>query len=414
MSFDELDDDVALAPDHTPAAARTDNNAIVLTRSVSQIQAALAELDKIAAALPEIEANHPIDLVFDVTTTKGMAEAIAHRAAWRDPRVAVEKYRKTAKSPALLLGKAIDARAAWLKERLEAGEIPADEQIQAELTRKAEEKQARINAEAGRVIAIQEALAEISMAAMVAGKTSAEIAERLDTMKATQLDPLVYQEMMPQAQEARIAAIGKLEQGLKAAQWDEAEAARRAAEAEALRVQREQEDAERARVAEAQRVEAQRLQEAADRIAAQEREAAERQRVQQAEIDRQRAELAELRAAAAKELEARDSQQVLKAEAPAPDATDRDAPVTASPSVGSMGAGQPADAGAIPALGTLNAGHICKRLGFVLTVDFITNDLGIPPTTTEKRATLWTEAQFQAICLALIEHIAKVRDGVAA
>lgn len=38
-------------------------------------------------------------------------------------------------------------------------------------------------------------------------------------------------------------------------------------------------------------------------------------------------------------------QQVLKAEAATPDATDRSAPAIASPSVGSMGAGQPADAG---------------------------------------------------------------------
>lgn len=39
------------------------------------------------------------------------------------------------------------------------------------------------------------------------------------------------------------------------------------------------------------------------------------------------------------------SQQVLKAEAETPDATDRDTPAISSPSVGSMGAGQPADAG---------------------------------------------------------------------
>lgn len=40
-----------------------------------------------------------------------------------------------------------------------------------------------------------------------------------------------------------------------------------------------------------------------------------------------------------------DSQQVLKAEAATPDATDRDAPATTSPVGGPMGAGQPAAAG---------------------------------------------------------------------
>ena len=47
MSFDELGDDVALAPDATPPKAPNDGNAIVITNSVSQIQGALAELDKI-------------------------------------------------------------------------------------------------------------------------------------------------------------------------------------------------------------------------------------------------------------------------------------------------------------------------------------------------------------------------------
>lgn len=43
--------------------------------------------------------------------------------------------------------------------------------------------------------------------------------------------------------------------------------------------------------------------------------------------------------------EGRDSQQVLKAEGASPDATDREIPAMASPGVGPMGAGQPADAG---------------------------------------------------------------------
>ncbi len=43
--------------------------------------------------------------------------------------------------------------------------------------------------------------------------------------------------------------------------------------------------------------------------------------------------------------ERQDSQHVLKAEAARPDATDREEPATASPGVGPMGAGQPADAG---------------------------------------------------------------------
>ena len=63
-------------------------------------------------------------------------------------------------------------------------------------------------------------------------------------------------------------------------------------------------------------------------------------------------------------------------------------------------------------VGTLNAAYICKRLGFVLTVEFITSTLGIAPVSTERRATLWTERQFDEICSALIRHIvaAKVNE----
>ena len=50
-------------------------------------------------------------------------------------------------------------------------------------------------------------------------------------------------------------------------------------------------------------------------------------------------------AAPAPDTSAPGSQQVLKAEAARPDATDRETPDTASPGVGPMGAGQPADAG---------------------------------------------------------------------
>ena len=50
-------------------------------------------------------------------------------------------------------------------------------------------------------------------------------------------------------------------------------------------------------------------------------------------------------AAPALDTSAPGSQQVLKAEAARPDATDRETPDTASPGVGPMGAGQPADAG---------------------------------------------------------------------
>lgn len=437
MSFDDLSDDVALAPaDH--ATPQKDGNAVVITKSVSQIQAALAELDKIAETLPDLHANHPVDLVFDVTTTKGMAEAVAHRAAWREPRIAVEKYRKTAKSPVLVLGKAIDARAAWLTERLEAGELPVHEQIKVEEARKAQEKADREAAEFGRVVAMQEAVGEIAMLAMVNGMPSAKIAERLAALSIEALDIKVYQEMMPQAEAARTAAVTKLEQALKAAQWDEAEAKRRDDEAERLRAEQAEADAERARVSAAQAEEAKRLQEARDMIAKAEREAAERIEAERKKLVAERAAwLAEQEAAkpaaaaiaqtpapagyvepatvmtttaAAPYTEGRDSQHVVKAEpaTTSADATDRENPADASPSVGSMGVGQPADAGAIRDNGRrLSAGEICRKLGFVVTVEFL-RKLGFEPAERDRASSKYRECDLPAIGVALIAHIQKM------
>jgi hypothetical protein len=270
--------------------APADKAAVAIRQNIAQVESALSEFDKISAGLAELQAKYPPDLVYDVTTTKGMAEAVAHRAAWRDPRILVEKYRKTAKAPVLALGKDIDARAAWITEQLLVGETPVHEQIKAEEARKEAEKQARINAEFGRVQAIQEAIAEIHMEVMaVSGKNSDAIAVALQDLQQRKLDPLVYQEQMAQAEQARTSAVAKLETALQAQRWNEAEAAKLAAEraelAELRAAAAEQKRKDEAAAAEARKVEDARI-------------AAERQ-AQEAEMAAQRAEQKRLDAEAA-------------------------------------------------------------------------------------------------------------------
>lgn len=126
----------------------------------------------------------------------------------------------------------------------------------------------------------------------------------------------------------------------------------------------------------------------------------------------------------------REAQQVLKAEAATPDATDRVTPVIASPSVGSMGAGQPADAGpagnVVPLRATapviapapatppsLKLGQISERLGFTVTADFL-KVLGFEVAATDKSAKLYHEADFTHICAALVNHINSVQARQAA
>lgn len=261
-----LDDEVGFdepAADERPrdiAAPTTDRNAVVISNDLTRVQNALNELDRVAASLPEIAKQFPPDVVYEITTTKGMEAAKAHRAAWRDPRITVEKARSMAKAPILALGKNIDARAARLKEQLLIGETPIDQLIKAEEARREEARQAKINAEMGRVMAIQEALSEIALDVQIAcNKTSADIQALLDRMRTTEPDPLVFQEQIDQARAAWAAGIGKLETAHKAKLWDEEqEAQRAAAEAERKR-QQEAEDAERARIAAEQAAEAKRL-----------------------------------------------------------------------------------------------------------------------------------------------------------
>ncbi len=319
MSLDEMNDDVALAPDNEPAVDRT---AAPIRRNLAHLESSLTEFDRIAEGLAALHKAHPADLVFDVSTTKGMAEAVAHRAAWRDPRIAVEKYRKAAKAPVIALGKDIDARATWLTEQLLIGETPVHEQIKAEEARKAQERADREAAEFGRVMAMQEAVGEIAMSAMVNGQHSTIIADKLRALREQTLDPKVYQEMMPQAEAARTAALAKLEQAIKAAQWDEAEAQRKSVEAGAALAAQIAADKERARISAEQASEAKRLQEARDMIAKADREARE-------QMEAERKKLAAEKAAWLAEQEAAKPKPVA---APAPVvATVGTAPAVSSP-----------------------------------------------------------------------------------
>lgn len=389
MSYEELSDDTALTVD----TKQPDNTATSIRRSIASVESSLSEFDKIVAGLADLQQRYPVDLVYDVSTTKGMAEAVAHRAAWRDPRIATEKFRKTAKQPLLTLGKDIDARAAWITEQLLAGETPVHEQIKAEEARKAKERADREAAEFGRILAMQEAVGEIAMAAMVNGLGSEGIAARLEALRTEALDPKVFQEMMPQAEAARAAAITKLEQAVKAAQWDEAQAKARADEAERARVAHAHADAERARVSAAQAEEEKRLKEARDMIEKAQRDFDEKLAAERAVIAAERAAwLAEQEAAKPKAAE-----PTIAAEKPVITVELDDTPAFVPP---------------VDAIPTLKLGTICERLGFQLRGDFIEVTLGILGSRLLSGSrVLWHEEDFPAICDALIKHIKAVTSA---
>lgn len=240
---------------------------------------AIAEYSPTTAALAELH-SRLAGVAYDVSTGKGMDVARRDRAEVRDLRVALEKKRVELKAPALERSRLIDAEAKRITAELLELETPIDEQIKAEEQRKEAEKQARINAEFGRVQAIQEALSELHMEAMVPGKSAYFIAARLEQVRTMTLDPLVFQEQMAQAEVARAMAVGKLETALKAQQW---------AEVEAAKVEAERRELAELRAAQAEQKQKDELAAAALRKAEDERLAAERAQ-QAAELAAERAE----------------------------------------------------------------------------------------------------------------------------
>jgi hypothetical protein len=267
-----------------------------LTSSISKVQGEVAAFDRIAAGIAAIEAAHPKTLVVDVSTTTGMKQAIAGRAAYRDPRIAVEKARKAAKAPVLELGKQIDAFAVNLEATLREGEDNYDSQIKAEEARKEAERAAKAEAERARVAAIQSRIAAFNVPPQVASSDAATIRD-FDIPNVEAMDVGDdFQEFKPQAEAAKSAALETLRKMLDAATHREAEQARIKAEQEAEAARIAEERAELARL----RAESEaREREAAAARAEQERKDREARETAERE---QAATLAAERAAQAEEL----------------------------------------------------------------------------------------------------------------
>ncbi len=272
-------------------------DAAAMKAGIATVQTAIVEFDKIAAGLAALEAAHPKDVACDVRTAAGMKQAIAGRAAYRSPRIALEAARKAAKAPLLTTGREIDAFAKSVEKRLLEGESHYDDQIKAEESRKEAEREAKIEAERERVAGIQERIAELRGHPSLPMQ-SALIAEHISDLRAIVVDES-FQEFMVQAEAVRTQGIARLQALHDEALAREQEAKRLADEAAALAAERA--ELERQRVEdERQRTEARRID--AERVAAEE---AERKRVQAIEDAR----LAEERRIAREKQEAEDAER---------------------------------------------------------------------------------------------------------
>lgn len=390
----------------------------------------IAEYNRTAAALAGLR-GRLVGVVYDVTTTAGMTAAKKDRAEVRDLLVGIEKERVRIKAPALERCRLIDAEAKTITAELEALKKPIDEQIKAEERRREEEKQAKINAEFARVEAIQTAIHELHMEAVVTGKSAEFIAARLAQVQATALDPLVYQEQMPQAQLARQQVLEKLSTSLMAAKFAEAEAAKleadRAELAELRRLAAEQKrkDEEAEAVRRAAAAAEQRAQAAA--LAEAQRNLDEANAELQAKLDKIAADEkakadAELAAAKAAELAAQPqiagpaqelSPEEAMAQIEAVFAEDFEYDLAKHAGVPEALQAAGAAAAPVPAEeATLKLGDLNASLGAGITMSeaFVCQTLGIPKADVPGRAVLFRPSQRNQILEALAEHCLKLRD----
>lgn len=189
----------------------------------------IVEYSETACALAELKQKFGL-VVFDVSTKKGMDEAKVARAELRGYRVNLETMRKNIKAPALERCRLIDAEAKDITLKLEALEDPITDQIKNEEDRKEQEKQARLQAEIARVTKLRERISAFTELVDTVKPTADACQEMLVRMKGIKIDD-TFEELQPDAQQSKDAAMFRLQNLF--AQYTASEA-----EAEQIRIDR--------------------------------------------------------------------------------------------------------------------------------------------------------------------------------
>lgn len=322
------------------------------------------------------------DLVLDLPNQAKVDDAIAMRNRLiKTPVAEIRKITKAVKSSLDQGSKRAGANLDALVAKFDAADT-LTAQIDAAQTRIDEEKEAARLKEEARIQKHRDALAKLAEPAercRQADMTAERIAKGIALVSAIAIDREAWEEFADKAEAQKAVTLERMQALHAAAVAAEAEAARLAAEkaeqerkaaelkAEADRLAAERAEFERQKAelqAEKDRVaaEAKAKADEAARVLLEQQEAVARaeQAERDAEAQRQADALANSRVESEQSVKdailqreaqtaetnttEQGSQQVLKAEASTPDATDRDAPASTSPSVGSMGAGQAADA----------------------------------------------------------------------
>lgn len=262
------------------------------------IERALVEFSAVEAGLAVLRNDYQ-NVVYDVATTAGMADAKAARLTLREPRYEIERIRKSAKAPLLALGKKLDSDAARITAEIEKLEGPIDAQIKAEEARKEAEKQAKIEAEQKRVADIHDRIEELrGCQTLTPASGSRLISEHISDLEALPVDD-TFAEFRQQAEDAKAAGLARLNALCDAAVAHEQEQDRikaERAELERLRAEQAKRDAEeRAKLAaeaeEQRKAQAERDAEAAAELRKEREKIAAEQAAQKAILDAEQARL---------------------------------------------------------------------------------------------------------------------------
>lgn len=406
----------------------------------------MAKLDLQAVALAQFGAAHAAakaatekltGVVHDLSTPTKLADAksLRHRLI-NVPLADARKVSAGLKSKLTAVSRAVGTELAAIETAFQTAENLITPQIDEAQAKLDEEARIRREAEAARVQKHRDNLAKLAEPAercRQPGMTAERIANGIAAVSAIVIDRAAWEDFADQAEEQKAVTLERMQALHAAAVATEAEAERIAAEkaeqerkaAElaameaklaAERAELDRQKAELAAQQQAAAAEAQAKADEAARLEREQREEAERQA-------RERSERAEAAAQTAGPITPEQgSQQVLKAEAPEPDATERDTPASQGPSVGSMGVRATADAapsvasspdvrpfhpGAAALRGEaemLKLGELWDVLGLTDREAFLAG-LGFPATPAAKgTGKLYLQSALPAICLAIADH----------
>lgn len=208
-------------------------------------QTALASFAPIEAHMRTLAARYK-DVAYDVTTTKGMADAKAARLVLREEgRYAVQRLQDRLKKEANDLKRTLDAKGDELIALVKPAEDAIHAQIEAEEQRKAAEREAKAAKERERIAGLDAKLAALSTwieRCKEPGMTAERIEKGIALLEDAQIDPAEWQEYAARAEARKAEVLGVMHTLYDQAVRREAEAAR----LEAQRLENERIAAEQA------------------------------------------------------------------------------------------------------------------------------------------------------------------------